>query len=117
MDKAPPPPSLIGRKVAVLVGDGADAKEVQSALAAFAEAGLVAETIGPHGGTVKTSGKPMKVNRAAPNAPSVVYDAIFVPAGVGAALAAQLWRSASSMKPIVTASRSPSRPTPRRFSM
>jgi catalase len=89
MDKAPPPPSLIGRKVAVLVGDGADAKEVQSALAAFAEAGLVAETIGPHGGTVKTSGKPMKVNRAAPNAPSVVYDAIFIPAGVGAALAAQ----------------------------
>jgi catalase len=45
MDKAPPPPSLIGRKVAVLVGDGVDAKEVQSALAAFAEAGLVAETI------------------------------------------------------------------------
>jgi hypothetical protein len=117
MDKAPPPPSLIGRKVAVLVGDGADAKEVQSALAAFAEAGLVAETIGPHGGTVKTSGKPMKVNRAAPNAPSVVYDAIFIPAGVGAALAAQPRGSASSMKPIVTASRSPSRPTPRRFSM
>ena len=56
-----------------------------SALAAFAEAGLVAETIGPHGGTVATSGKPMKVNRAAPNAPSVVYDAVFVPAGVGAA--------------------------------
>ena len=89
MDKAPPPPSLIGRKVAVLLGDGVDAKEVQSALAAFAEAGLVAETIGPHGGTVATSGKPMKVNRAAPNAPSVVYDAVFVPAGVGAALAAQ----------------------------
>ena len=83
MDKAPPPPSLIGRKVAVLVGDGVDAKEVQAALAAFAEAGLVAETIGPHGGTVATSGKPMKVNRAAPNAPSVVYDAVFVPAGVG----------------------------------
>ena len=89
MDKAPPPASLIGRKVAVLVGDGVDAKEVQAALAAFAEAGLVAETIGPHGGTVKTSSKPMKVNRAAPNAPSVVYDAVFVPAGVGAALAAQ----------------------------
>ena len=31
----------------------------------------------------------MKVNRAAPNAPSVVYDAVFVPAGVGVALAAQ----------------------------
>jgi catalase len=54
MDKAPPP-SPIGRKVAVLVGEGVDAKEVQSTLAAFAEAGLVAETIGPHGGAVKTS--------------------------------------------------------------
>ena len=89
MDKAPPPPSLVGRKVAVLVGDGVDAKEVQAALATFAETGLVAETIGPHGGSVATSAKPMKVNRAAPNAPSVVYDAVFVPAGVGAALAAQ----------------------------
>ena len=66
-----------GSRAAVLVGS--------AALAAFAEAGLIAETIGPHGGTVATSGKPMKVNRAAPNAPSVVYDAVFVPAGVGAA--------------------------------
>lgn len=29
----------------------------------------------------------MKVNRAAPNAPSVIYDAVLVPAGIGAALA------------------------------
>ena len=29
----------------------------------------------------------MKVNRAAPNAPSVVYDAVLVPSGVGPALA------------------------------
>jgi hypothetical protein len=78
-------------------------------------AAKVAETIGPHGGTVATSGKPMKVNRAAPNAPSVVYDAAFVPAGVGAALAAQPLRSVSFMKRIVTASRLPSRQTARRF--
>ena len=31
----------------------------------------------------------MKVNRAAPNAPSVVYDAVLVPTGIGPALAAQ----------------------------
>ena len=30
----------------------------------------------------------MKVNRAAPNAPSVIYDAVMVPPGVGPALAA-----------------------------
>ena len=31
----------------------------------------------------------MKVNRAAANAPSVVYDAVLIPGGVGAALADQ----------------------------
>jgi catalase len=31
----------------------------------------------------------MKVNRAAPNAPSVVYDAVLVPTGVGSAMAAE----------------------------
>jgi catalase len=75
--------------VAILVGDGVDAAEVQALLAALGKAELVPETIGPHAGTVEASGKPMKVNRAAPNAPSVVYDAVLVPAGIGAALAAQ----------------------------
>jgi catalase len=88
MDKAPPPASLKGRKVAILVGNGVDAKEVQAALAALGDAGLVPETIGPTAGTVGTSAKPLKVNRAAPNAPSVVYDAVLVPAGAGPLLAA-----------------------------
>jgi catalase len=87
MDKAPP--TLKGRKIAILVGDGVDQAAVDAALAAFARKGLVPETIGPTAGTVKTSSKSMKVNRAAPNAPSVVYDAVYVPPGVGAALAAQ----------------------------
>jgi catalase len=86
MDK--PPPSIKGRKIAILVGDGADAAEVQAALAALAKAGLVPETIGPTAGIVAISGKPIKVNRAAPNAPSVVYDAVMVPSGIGATLAA-----------------------------
>ncbi|MET0193248.1 MAG: hypothetical protein ABW200_07725, partial [Hyphomicrobiaceae bacterium] len=50
---------------------------------------LVPETIGPRAGTVAASDGPLKVNRAAPNAPSVVYDAVLVPTGVGPALAAQ----------------------------
>jgi catalase len=85
MDK--PPPAIKGRKVAVLVGDGVDAEEIQTTLGALSRAGLVAETIGPTAGTVQASGKPMRVNRAAPNAPSVIYDAVLVPAGVGTALA------------------------------
>jgi hypothetical protein len=48
-----------------------------------AKSGLVPETIGPTAGTVGTSAKPLKVNRAAPNAPSVIYDAVLVPAGAG----------------------------------
>ena len=86
MDK--PPPLSKGRKIAVLVGDGVDEAEVKGALAALAEAGHVPETIGPTAGSVATYRGTLKVNRAAPNAPSVVYDAVFVPAGVGATLAA-----------------------------
>jgi catalase len=85
MDK--PPPTIAGRKVAILLADGADADEVEAALVALAEAGLVPETIGPTAGAVQASGKPVKVNRAAANAPSVVYDAVLVPAGVAGALA------------------------------
>jgi catalase len=87
MDKAPPPASLKGRKVAILVGNGVDAKEVQAALTALCDDGLVPETIGPTAGAVETAGKRMKVNRAAPNAPSVIYDAVLVPAGAGPLLA------------------------------
>jgi len=87
MDK--PPPTIKGRKVAVLLGDGVDTGEVEALLKALSAADLVPETIGPRAGTVAASGGPMKVNRAAPNAPSVVYDAVLVPAGVGSALAAQ----------------------------
>ena len=42
--------------------------------------------IAAHAGMITDSaGKPQKVNRAAPNAPSVIYDAVIVPAGSSAA--------------------------------
>ena len=87
MDK--PPPTIKGRKIAVLVGDGVDTDEVEAMLEDLAAAELLGETIGPRAGTVAASGGPMKVNRAAPNAPSVVYDAVLVPSGIGKALAVQ----------------------------
>jgi catalase len=87
MDK--PPPTIKGRKVAILVGDGIETGEVEAMLESFASAGLLAETIGPRAGAVVASDGPMKVNRAAPNAPSVVYDAVLVPSGIGPALAVQ----------------------------
>jgi len=87
MDK--PPPTIKGRKIAVLVGDGVDTDEVEAMLEDLAAAELLGETIGPRAGTVAASGGPMKVSRAAPNAPSVVYDAVLVPSGIGKALAVQ----------------------------
>ena len=45
------------------------------------------ELIAAHAGTIADSaGKPQKVNRAAPNAPSVVYDAVVVLGGSAVAL-------------------------------
>ena len=89
MDKAPPPPSLIGRKVAMLIGYGADAKRTPVLPGgASPTRHCWPRLIAPHGRTVAALGKPVNVNRAAPNAPSVVYDAVLVPSGIAAALAA-----------------------------
>jgi catalase len=87
MDK--PPPTIKGRKIALLVGETVEESEVLALVQALAAEELVPETIGPRAGAIPTAGgSMMKVNRAAPNAPSVVYDAVVVPPGVGPALAA-----------------------------
>ena len=45
-------------------------------------AGAAAEVIAKHAGTIKGSdGESIPVDRAAPNAPSVIYDAVFIPGG------------------------------------
>ncbi len=85
MDK--PVLTIKGRKVAVLLADGVDTGEIEACLESLAGAGLVAETIGPRAGTVAATCGPLKVNRAAPNAPSVMFDAVLVPSGVGTAMA------------------------------
>lgn len=81
--------TIKGRKVAILVGDGIDRVEVEAMLERLKGPELSAELIGPRPGAVAVSDGPMKVNRAAPNAPSVIYDAVLVPAGIGKALAVQ----------------------------
>jgi len=48
------------------------------------------ELIAAHAGTITDStGEAQKVNRAAPNAPSVVYDAVVIPGGAAAAALAK----------------------------
>ncbi len=62
--------------------DAADFKAVKDALAAEEALG---ELIAAHQGAVEDSkSKAQKVNRAAPNAPSVIYDAVVVLSGASA---------------------------------
>ena len=87
MDK--PPPLVRGRKIAILVGDGVDAGLVKTMVGDIMKAGQVPELIGPTAGAViDATNKPMRVNRAAPNAPSVIYDAVLIPPGVAQGLMA-----------------------------
>ena len=73
----------------MLAAGKADRQAIEKALAALSRQGLVPETIGAHAGEVEIGGKTLKVNRAAGNAPSVIYDAVLVPAGAGEALAGE----------------------------
>jgi catalase len=85
-----PSDTIKGRKVAILGGDGIDAKQLQAVKDALMAEEALAELIAPHAGTVRDSaGKAQKVNRAAPNAPSVVYDAVIIPGGASAAALAE----------------------------
>ena len=75
--------SIKGRKVAVLGGEGVDATQLAAIKAALEAEEALMELIAPRAGMITDSaGKAQKVNRAAPNAPSVVYDAVIVPGGV-----------------------------------
>jgi catalase len=80
-----PGETIKGRKIAILGGEGVDAKHLKAVKNALMEQEAVFELIAAHAGTVTDSaGKTQKVNRAAPNAPSVVYDAVVVPGGASA---------------------------------
>jgi catalase len=84
MDK--PGDSIKGRKIAILGGDGIDARQLKAVLDALTREDAIGELVASHAGIVTDSaGKPQKVNRAAPNAPSVIYDAAIVPGGESAA--------------------------------
>jgi len=84
MDK--PGDTIKGRRIAILGGDGVDARQLKAIVDRLTAEGAVGELVAAHAGTVPDSaGKPQKVNRAAPNAPSVIYDAVIVPGGASAA--------------------------------
>jgi catalase len=81
-----PGDTIKGRRIAILGGEGVDAKQLKAIKDGLMAQEAVVELIAAHAGVVTDSaGKPQKVNRAAPNAPSVIYDAVIVPGGASAA--------------------------------
>ena len=88
MDK--PCDNIIGRKIALLGGDGMDAAQLKDVMTILTKQDAVVELIAAHAGHINDSkDKPHKVNRAAPNAPSVVYDGVIVLGGASAAVLAK----------------------------
>ena len=82
--------SVKGYKVAILAADGVDAKQVADLKAALAAEGALADVIARYPGTIKgNNGKDVQVDKPAPNAASVLYDAVFVPGGRSADTVAQ----------------------------
>ena len=80
-----PAPGIKGRKIALLAGEEVEADQLAQVKKALLAAGCVVELIAAHAGTVIDSkGKSQKVNRAAPNAPSVIYDGAVVLGGASA---------------------------------
>ena len=83
MDK--PAKDIKGRMVAILAGDGVDADQLAAVEKALKAAEAVVEIVASHAGNVKCSkGRDVKINRAAPNAASIIYDAVIVPGGKSA---------------------------------
>ena len=74
--------SIKGRKVAVLIDDGVDETMLDAITTALEEQHALFDFIAPHAGHVTAKGgASVKINKAAPNAPSVLYDAAIVPGG------------------------------------
>ena len=77
--------TIKGRKVALLGGDGIDGKQLTAAQNTLLAKGAIPELIADHAGTILDfDGKAHKVDRAAVNAPSVVYDAVIILGGQAA---------------------------------
>ena len=77
-----------GRRVALLVADGADSPSLRAAHAALAQAGAVPRFVGARLGIVRPdAGDPIHVEVSIEAAPSVLWDAVVIPDGDSAAAA------------------------------
>ena len=78
----------LARRIAVLVANGIDAAATAALYDTLTQAGAVPRYVGARLGTVGSAGgDPLPVEVTMEAAPSVLFDAVVVPPGVGAALA------------------------------
>ncbi|GAA3998778.1 catalase [Deinococcus rubellus] len=75
------PPSIKGRKVAILAADGVKAADIEAMKAVLKAQGAVAEVVGPHLGSLKGEGGAVAVDKTVLTTPSAVYDAVYLPGG------------------------------------
>lgn len=77
-----PKGNIRGRKIAVLVADGVNGAAVAALKTRAAAAGASAKVIGPRAnGVTSAEGKAVPVDHALPSVGSVLFDAVYVPAG------------------------------------
>ena len=75
-------PGIRTRRVAILVADGFEAKEVNEMVAALSKEGAHAKIVSPRAGTVKAaSGDEMHVDFRLRTTGSVLFDALYIPGG------------------------------------
>jgi catalase len=79
------PGSFAGRKIGVLVTDGADADTIAALRSAAAEEGAIVEIVAPTAGGVDASDGSVIPGKQIDGAPSVVFDAVAIVAAAGAA--------------------------------
>ena len=75
-------PSAVGRKVAILAADGVDGDSLQAMKSALTTGGLVVKVLSTKLGELRASGGgTVRVDGLIVSMPSVVFDAVYVPAG------------------------------------
>lgn len=73
--------TILTRQIAVLAADGVDAASLMNMKTALEAAGGQVKIIAPHLGFINTTKGKLKVDQSFITSASVVYDAVFVPAG------------------------------------
>jgi catalase len=82
--------NIRSRKVAILLGEGANADDISHIIGVLNSEGATAKIIGPTSAAVKTSdGNTLMPDATLDGLPSIAFDAVFVPGGAQAAQALQ----------------------------